>query len=161
MVVAAQHNKRSMAINSCWKIPFLEGKTSPVKVWMRTGTPAYFAATIVSKPAFGVMECTICGCSFLNKRYNFHSATKSFSGLMLRCMPTETVRTPSRWATRSRCISAPDTATTSYSFAKNANCPLSKISKDMATVVVRMIFGLTDAFIKCDVFINHYLNVKL
>ena len=48
--------------------PLRVGKMSPVKVCILIGTPAILAASILSKPALGVMECTIVGFSLLNKR---------------------------------------------------------------------------------------------
>ena len=75
--------------------PVAVGKTSPVKVCKRTGTRHIHAASMEMRPAFGVMECTMCGRSRRNARIMSHSDRRSLAKEMWRSMGTSRTATPS------------------------------------------------------------------
>ena len=134
--------------------PFTYGKTSPVKVCTRTGTRVNQAATMESRPAFGVMECTMSGFSFRNTRTKRMSEAKSRSGAIFRCIGTASVRTPSRRAMLSSSGSGDETTTIWYSSDNSRKSPRQKMSRESGTVAVRIIF-----FMNCSEVVNQAESV--
>lgn len=95
MCVAQAQVSQSVAIRMRRFSPFSVGNTRPVNVCMRTGTRANHAATIVTRPAFGVIECIMSGRSRRSTRHISHSDFMSFTSEMRRSIGTATVLMPS------------------------------------------------------------------